>query len=293
VGSRYLTDLAAVIRATGLEVIEVSGWQTRARGSGGYDSGRPNHVMIHHTASPASADGWPDVNYCTYHDEDAPLCNLYLNRGGIVWVCAAGATNTNGSGRDPCGVTPDDSMNSHAIGIEAGNNGTGELWPDAQENAYLVLVEALGVAYGIPVGRVHAHAEYAPTRKVDPAGPDRWATGAATWNMHAFRGDLIAPVAPIIPEPEPEPPPEDVMPMFIAQDPDDSDNYATGDGLWRREWNGPNWHDELRQVINDRNRAGTPIVDLKTGKPVTSLVEVTAASKWGARLGVSINDALD
>lgn len=209
-GDRYLTDLADVCRSAGLTVVEVDGWQSRARGSGGYNPGLPSHVMIHHTASGAGSDGWPDVNYCTFSDDDAPLCNLYLDRAGTVYVCAGGATNTNGSGQDPCGITPDDSMNSAAIGLEAGNNGSGEHWPDAQLDSYLALVVALCGHYAIPNHRVHGHAEWAPQRKVDPAGPPRYAVGADTWDMDAFRGDCAA--GPPAPQPE-----EDMTPEQAAQ----------------------------------------------------------------------------
>jgi hypothetical protein len=185
-GGRYLTDLAEVCRGAGLVVVEVDGWPTRARGSGGYAGGKPDHVIVHHTASSASSDGWPDVNYCTFGDDDAPLCNLYLDRAGVVYVCAAGATNTNGKG--DCAHLDPDTANSSAIGIEAGNDGVGEPWPTAQTSAYLVLVGALCAAYGIPVAHVHSHAEWAPDRKVDPYGPAPW--GPATWDMHRFRADL-------------------------------------------------------------------------------------------------------
>jgi hypothetical protein len=195
-GERYLTDLAEVCRRTGRPVYEGDGWQYRARGSGGYDDGRPNHVMVHHTASGPGSDGWPDVNYCTYGDDDAPLCNLYLDRAGAIYVCAGGATNTNGSGSDPCGLTADDSMNSSAIGIEAGNDGIGERWPDAQLDAYLALVGELEAAYGIGSAQCHAHFEWAPSRKTDPAGPDRYALGSASWGMDAFRADVGAAPAP-------------------------------------------------------------------------------------------------
>ena len=198
-GSRYLTDLADVCRRSGYPVIEVDDWQHRARGSGGYDSGRPNHVMIHHTASGASMDGWPDVNYCTFNDDDAPLCNIYLSRDGTIYVCAGGATNTNGSGHDPCGHTPDDSMNSSAIGIEAGNNGSGERWPDRQLACYLVLCGALCGGYGIPQSRVHSHWEWAPDRKVDPAGPPRPYDHGMSWDMNSFRADLGGGTIPIPP----------------------------------------------------------------------------------------------
>ena len=189
---RYLTDLADVIRRAGLDVIEVDGWKSRARSSGGYASGRPTHVMCHHTASGPSSDGWPDVNYIATGSGDAPLSNLYLNRSGAVWTIAAGATNTNGQGGPIDGV-PANSMNSYAIGIEAGNNGVGEVWPDPQQSAYVTLVAALCTAYTIPY--VRAHFEWAPGRKVDPAGPSRWSNptgggGANLWRMDDFRADL-------------------------------------------------------------------------------------------------------
>lgn len=186
-GSLYLTDLADVCRVEGLEVVEMDGWQTRARGSGGYEPGRPTHVMVHHTASPPSASGEPDANYCTHIDEDAPLCNLYLDRTGLVWVCAAGATNTNGKGSDWWGGgVPDDSMNSYAIGIEA-NGGYGSEWPMEQQAAYTWLIAALCDSYGIDRNCVRGHFEWAPTRKVDPAGPSQWSPDDSSWDMDAFR----------------------------------------------------------------------------------------------------------
>jgi hypothetical protein len=190
-------------------VIEVDGWPQRARGSGGYDGGRPNHVMIHHTASGPDSDGWPDVNYCTFGDSDAPLCNLYLARDGTIYVCAGGATNTNGSGSDPCYAIADDSMNSSAIGIEAGNGGTGEPWPADQQVAYADLCDSLCEAYGIGIAQIHGHAEWT-SRKVDPAGPSDWAEGADTWDMDAFREYVRNE-----PEPEPIPPTEDDDMAFL------------------------------------------------------------------------------
>lgn len=197
--ARYLADLADVLRAAGLDVLEQDGWQTRARSSGGYDNGRPTHVMVHHTASGPSADGWPDADYCSFTSDIRPVANLYLDRAGTVYVLAAGCCNTNGSGFDPCGSVPDDSMNTHAIGIEAGNDGVGEPWPAAQQDAYVQLVATLGAAYGISTGCVHSHAEYAPTRKIDPAGPSRWAPEGGTWPMDGFRAELGHTVPPTPP----------------------------------------------------------------------------------------------
>ena len=221
-GSRYLTDLASVCRGAGLWVNEEPGWQSRARGSGGYSSGLPCAVMIHHTASGPSSDGQPDVNYMCYSADARPIANIYLARTGIVWVMAAGATNTNGSG-GPLGPVSGDSMNSSAIGIEAGNNGTGEPWPEAQQRAYTQLCSALCKHYGIPVGQVWSHCEWAPGRKIDPAGPSKWAA-SGTWNEDSFRGDvaLYSPgptppptPTPVPPTPTPVPPPSGwVCPPF-------------------------------------------------------------------------------
>jgi hypothetical protein len=212
-GARFLTDLAEVCRLTGYPVIEVEGWQTRARGSGGYDQGRPNHVMAHHSASPPSSDGRQDMEYCTYYADNAPLCNLYLSRVPEIWVCAAGATNTNGSGIDPCGILPPDTMNASAIGIEAANTGVGEPWGSAQQDCYVQLVSELCIGYGIGTAQIHAHFEYAPSRKIDPAGESRYATGAAMWDMDVFVRDVAAGGhVPTPPEPEPEPEPEPVPP---------------------------------------------------------------------------------
>ena len=186
-GSRYLTDLATVCRNAGLVVQEENGWQSRSRGSGGYDSGRPTHVMVHHTASNPSSDGQSDVNYCCYNSADRPLANLYLSRTGKVWIMAAGATNTNGKGHDNWGGgVPNDSMNTHAIGIEAANTGTGEPWPQVQQDAYVKMTKALCSAYGIPNNNIREHAEWAPDRKIDPAGPSQWAS-SGTWNGNSYR----------------------------------------------------------------------------------------------------------
>jgi len=209
-GSRYLTDLADVCRYAGA-VVEIDGWQYRARGSGGYDSGYPNHLIVHHTASGPSSDPWGDVNYCTYGHPDAPVGNLYLSRDGTVYVIAGGAANTNGTGKDPCGLVPDDGMNSRSIAIEAANGGTGEPWPEVQQAAYRRLCAALLAAYNIGIGQLHAHFEWAPGRKIDPAGQSKYANGSAMWDMDRFRSDVANAGAPI-----PIPPDDEEEIMYLA-----------------------------------------------------------------------------
>src|SRR4029077_7434751 len=141
-----------------LNVHEGSGWQTRARGSGGFETRRPTHVMGHHTATNPGGEPAGASAYIAHNAADAPLANLYLSRSSDVYVIAAGATNTNGSGSAPWpGGCPDDSMNTHAIGIEAANQGTGEAWPIMQQVAYTDMCAALCAAYSIGVDHVRAH----------------------------------------------------------------------------------------------------------------------------------------
>ena len=213
-GSRYLDSLATVCRSAGLVVHEVDGWERRARGSGGYDSGRPDHVLVHHTASNPGSDPDGDVAYIATGATDAPLSNLYLSRSGEVWVIAGGATNTNGSGSAPWpGGCPDDQMNTHAIGIEGASQGTGEPWPMVQQQAYVALCAALCMAYDIDTSLVRGHAEWAPGRKIDPAGQSMYAAGSSSWNMTLFRDDVQSATLPEPPTPTPED--DDMAATFI------------------------------------------------------------------------------
>jgi len=230
-GYMYLTDLADVLWAAGLTVVEHPGWETRARGSGGYEPGRPDHVMVHHTASGPSSDPAGDVAYIAAGADAAPLANLYLSRTGVVTVIAAGATNTNGSGTAPWpGGCPDDQMNTHAIGIEAANSGTGESWPAVQQDAYLAVCSALCTAYGIPPDRVRAHYEYAPGRKIDPAGPSDYATGSNSWAMDPFRADVAAVTAPAPTPPDPPPSEDNDMAFIIINRDTGQPALVYGDG---------------------------------------------------------------
>ena len=229
-GSHFLDSLATVCRAAGLVVHEVDGWPRRARGSGGYDSGRPTTVMVHHTASNPGSDPDGDVAYITSGSENAPIANLYLSRSGEVWVIAGGATNTNGSGSAPWpGGCPDDQMNTHAIGIEAANNGVGEPWPHAQQTAYVALCGALCAAYDIGADLVRAHHEWAPGRKIDPAGQSMYASGSSSWQMPPFRDDVAAELHPQ-PTPPPTPEEDDDMAFIIINASTGQPALVYGDG---------------------------------------------------------------
>jgi hypothetical protein len=225
---KVLTDLADVCRSTGYSVIEVEGWQNRSRGGAGgaatdgYELDAPNHIIVHHTASGPNSDGWPDVNYMVYGHEDAPCGNLYISRDGSIYVMAGMASNTNGSGQDPCGMVADDNMNAKSIAIEAANDGVGEPWPTVQQNSYVKLVAALGSAYNIEPEQVHSHFEWAPGRKIDPAGQSEYASGADMWDMNEFRDDVARERPGPSPEPVPEPEGDDMSLLYVEV----SDAYA-------------------------------------------------------------------
>lgn len=217
---RYLTDLAGVLRAAGQAVVELDGWATRARSSGGYQDGGPWCVMVHHTAS--GGDGASDAQYCTFGSPDRPVCNLVLGRDAVWYVCAAGATNTNGKGgpwRLANGRTvAQDQMNLRAIGIELSNNGVGQTFPAVQMDALFAGLVALAGAYlGGDVTLVCHHQAWAPTRKIDPAtaaavlGPwrPRATTSSGTWSLD----DLIVEAQRRAFTPTPTPPP-----LFLEED---------------------------------------------------------------------------
>lgn len=229
-GALYLTDLADILRAAGLPVIELPGWKTRARGSGGYDPARgAEGISVHHTAESPLMDGSASAVYGAINHPSKPISNCYVSRKGVWYVQAAGASNTSGKGGPYHGI-PLDSANARTIGIECGNDGVGEAWPDDQVTSILHGVAALYRTYGerfgwgIELGRVYAHFEWAPGRKIDPRGPSIYSDRQnVMWDMDRFRGDVAgivfaAPEAPVPPppieivtpppvQPIPEPPP--------------------------------------------------------------------------------------
>jgi hypothetical protein len=248
-GALWLNQLADVLADAGLNVIEYEGWQSRARSSGGY-SDYPLCVMLHHTASPQSWDGSKDAQYIATGDEDAPLANLYIDRGGNVWVIAAGATNTNGKGYAYSfsrGTVPDDRMNEYAIGIEMGNDGVGEAYPQEQIDAMFAATNACNAMCGNTPMDVCTHNEWAPDRKIDPAtsfavqGP--WqpgkATSSGTWDLADVQNECVW-RAGSTPPPNPDPlppippnPPEDDDEMRLSCYLDENGTIWVGNGINR------------------------------------------------------------
>jgi hypothetical protein len=194
--SQFLTGLADVLRSAGLTVVELDGWRTRGRSNNSqYADGRPWCLMWHHTAS--AGDGAADADYCTFRSPDRPITNLVTGRDGIVYVCAAGPTNTNGKGGPlefSRGTVPVDSMNTFAVSNEISNNGVGMPYPQVQIDACFAVSNAVTAAYGLEPDDVANHRDWT-TRKIDVAtatavlGPWMPAStnSSGTWSLYDLR----------------------------------------------------------------------------------------------------------
>jgi len=89
--------IANRLRAAGLRVVEVAGWQTA-----GSESFAPGGSVNHHTAGPSSGST-PSLLTCIEGRPDlaGPLCNVYQSREpseDIAYVIAAGRANHAGEG---------------------------------------------------------------------------------------------------------------------------------------------------------------------------------------------------
>lgn len=156
-----LTWLPDVLRGAKLKVIEQPGWKTRGHG----DIGKIQLVICHHTVSHPGSDH-PDLGIVTNGRPglSGPLAQLLLSRNGTYYAIAAGLAYHAGDGHWP-GVY---GGNEHAIGIEAENNGTTEVWPEVQMDAYARGVAAILHHLNLHADHCIGHKEWAPHRKSDP-----------------------------------------------------------------------------------------------------------------------------
>lgn len=170
--------IANKLRAAGLNVVEVAGWQTR-----GSSSFSPKGFVRHHTAGPASGNS-PSLNICIYGRSDlaGPLCNVFQARDNTIYVVAAGRANHAGTGGWK-GL----SGNSTVYGIEVENTGT-EPWREDQLDTTARVCAALTSNVDLTC----EHKEWAPNRK-----PDRHTVNgqAERERMRRFLGSTGAPPA--------------------------------------------------------------------------------------------------
>lgn len=173
-----MSDIVTHLREWGLKVQLKPGFRDRGRPY----SFRPRAVIVHHTASGSLSGNFASESVVTTGRSDlpGPLCQFLLGRDGTVKIIALGYANHAGYGGPRAGI-PANTGNSYTWGIEAENNGIGERWSAEQLNAYYRLCAALLDWMDLEdVNRVFAHKEWAPGRKIDPAGI----------NMDAFRANV-------------------------------------------------------------------------------------------------------
>jgi hypothetical protein len=211
-GGVYLTWLADELRAAGCTVVEYdSQWKTRGRSSGGFNT-NPLGISWHHTAGAAGASAKSECDYMVHSSDNRPTCNIYIARDGAVWVLAAGATNTSGKGGPLTlsrGTVAADCANTTTVGMEIGNNGVGETYPQPQIDAAFRASNCINRRLGNQPADVFSHNLWAPTRKIDPAtaaavqGPwrPRSTTSSGTWSTDDIRAECNARAT--------SPPPED------------------------------------------------------------------------------------
>ena len=250
----FLSDLDQALAAAGVPytgipatVYDPTGaadWRSRGRPPSTGDF-TPAGILCHHTASPPGTTDRTDLQCILAGNSQAPgpISQLYIGRGGAVYLVAAGRSNHGGKGRRPgVDVGGCEDMNRWLLGIEAGNAGTGaEAWPDIQTDRYAAVVAALCAWYGWSItDDVYLHATTGPpsggcNSKIDPAGP--WQAqpdlGGATWSLDVWRGFVLehagAPVPPIPPQPAPIQE-DDVAKCIIHVD---ESQPAGSPGYWR------------------------------------------------------------
>ncbi|WP_437919362.1 N-acetylmuramoyl-L-alanine amidase [Sphingobacterium sp. LRF_L2] len=124
---------------------------------------KPNYVMIHHTAQDSLAQ-----TIKTFHSVKAGVSSHYVvGRDGKVVQMVNDLFRGHHAGLGKWGNDTD--LNSSSIGIELDNNGTTDVWPEAQINALVNLLQYLKDTYKIPQANFIGHMDYASTRKNDPS----------------------------------------------------------------------------------------------------------------------------
>jgi len=130
-------------------------------------------IVCHHTASADNGNA-PALGYIESNRGalPGPLAHYVLGRDGTIYVVAAGLCWHAGK------VGNVNHGNTHAIGIEAENDGRGEKWGPAQYDSYVKLCRALRDEFKLSTSDILGHKEIAVPRgrKIDP-----------TFDMGAFR----------------------------------------------------------------------------------------------------------
>lgn len=204
----------AELRAGGLHVTEITGWQDRHHGSTA--DFKPEFFIFHHTAGTKSlgivTNGRPDL--------DGPLCDFHVPKSGMINFVSDGVAWHAGSGSSkvlvrvradlaPLGdasalrLTDDTNGNTRSYGAECENLGTGsDPWPEEQLNAMALLGALVCRKHGWTANRCVGHREWT-ARKPDPRGFPMTELRARIRWLLGNTGPTPAP-APVIEVPAPQ-----------------------------------------------------------------------------------------
>lgn len=157
-----LARVAGRLRARGLTVVEVTGWQSRGRGTMA-----PRAHVQHHTAGSRRGGNTASLRICTFGRPGLAnaLCTWYVARDGTIYLVAAGLAYHAGAGGWR-GV----SGNGRAVGTEAENDGIGESWSAASRRAQQSIAVECSVEFGYQVVMIPDHKEWRPGDKIDRTG---------------------------------------------------------------------------------------------------------------------------
>ena len=158
-------------------------------GTTNFNLRKPNMVILHHTAQKSCEE-----TLKTFTMQKTQVSSHYvICKDGTVHHMLNDYMRAWHGGAGKWGNQTD--INSSSIGIELDNTGF-ELFPDAQMNSLLTLLDTLKRKYNIPKANFIAHGDIAPGRKVDPSAFFPWRTlalrGFGLWYDEALT-DTIPP----------------------------------------------------------------------------------------------------
>jgi hypothetical protein len=177
---------------------------------------------MHHTASPRASSLQTNLHVVTNGNGvgPGPIAQVLIWRDGACYLIADGKANHAGAG-GPWGWLPLSppgqlsTANARTVGFECVNDGVGEPWSTAQVVAMEIAAAAVLRHIGQGADRCLMHSEWAPSRKIDPAGPNSRVTlkpGSLTWAGGSFRDRVDAWLTPA---PPPPPTPLEDRKMFV------------------------------------------------------------------------------
>lgn len=171
---QWMTWLPGVLRAAGVAVSEVDGWQARGHAGDLDREFTPCAVLVHHDGSAAGPTPGEWVYLRDGFDSDVDNhfdAQSWVDRNGVWHVIAAGRAQHAGAGIG-WGAIPANLGNQFSLGVETDHT-TGEDWPRAQLDSLARGCAAICRARGWdPRTAVAGHKEYAKGRKTDPDGID-------------------------------------------------------------------------------------------------------------------------